>query len=377
MRNIRQLDSLRGIAVILVVISHWLPQTHVLNRLPIGGIGVDIFFVLSGFLISKILFDARNSEAPTGGIIKNFYIRRALRIFPIYYITIFLMHAFHEYTESNIRENFVYFLTYTSNFYFFEIGKWDGMVSHLWSLAVEEQFYLLWPFILLFVNKKYLPHVIVCFILIGTGSQIALRGNDMLDVLTWCCFDSFGMGALLAWVWTYRPSHLTRYYKYVSIAAISAFIVFCIGIPEVSWDYVPFRTLVSIMSLWAIAYIIVNRDRERLHLGFVLNNRPLIFAGKISYGLYLFHLSVPTITYMSLKPYLNPLLRGRIPLTPFYLVVNTVILLAIAVFSYYLIEKRFLNLKKYFAYDKSRVVSVELQPAAAEALTAPKEKAGI
>lgn len=375
MRNIRQLDSLRGIAVILVIISHWVSQASIINRLPIGGMGVDIFFVLSGFLITKILFEARNSGAPAVGIIKNFYVRRALRIFPAYYLTIFLLYAFHQYTESDIRQNFAYFLTYTSNFYFFNIDRWDGMVSHLWSLAVEEQFYLFWPFMMLFTSKKYLPHVIIGFIAIGVGSQIALRENDMMDVLTWTCFDSFGMGALLSWMWTFRPGMLNRYFTFITIAAVAAFIVFCTGVPDVAWPYVPFRTLISIMTLWVIAYIIIRTD-QRMGLGFLLNNRLLIFVGKISYGLYLFHLSVPGLTYWLIKPYVNPLVRGNVPLTPFYLVVNTALLWMIAVFSYYIIEKRFLDLKKYFVYQKTKAASVPIESVLDITQPPPKKKAG-
>jgi len=175
MKYIKQLDSLRAIAVILVIISHWIPATNVINRIPNGAIGVDIFFVLSGFLISKILFDQRNNaellNIPKFTLVKNFYVRRTLRIFPIYYLTIFVLLLFSKSTGTNIQSAFAYFLTYTSNFYFFKIQTWDGMVSHLWSLAVEEQFYLIWPWIILFSNKKYFLHIITIFILIGVLSN--------------------------------------------------------------------------------------------------------------------------------------------------------------------------------------------------------------
>jgi peptidoglycan/LPS O-acetylase OafA/YrhL len=196
MTYIKQLDSLRAIAVILVVINHWVPSSHIINKLPNGAIGVDIFFVLSGFLISKILFDSRNNvdliTIPKSVLIKNFYVRRALRIFPIYYLTIFTLLFFSKSTGTDIASSFVYFATYTSNFYFFNIKDWDGMISHLWSLAVEEQFYLIWPGIIFYTKKKYFIYVISGVILIGILSQYLLQNVEMSTLLTFTCFHAFG-----------------------------------------------------------------------------------------------------------------------------------------------------------------------------------------
>src|ERR1700754_2151344 len=154
MRYIKELDSIRAIAVLLVIISHWIPPNIPINILPNGPIGVNIFFVLSGFLITWILLENRKKteelENTRGTVLKNFYIRRILRIFPIYYLVVFVLYIFSESSGTEIRSALPYYLTYTSNFHFFYIDKWDGILSHLWSLAVEEQFYLLWPSIMLF-----------------------------------------------------------------------------------------------------------------------------------------------------------------------------------------------------------------------------------
>lgn len=131
MKYIKQLDSIRAIAVILVIISHWLPKTNVLNIIPNGNIGVDIFFVLSGFLITKILFDIRSKaevlNIPKAILIKNFYVRRTLRIFPIYYLTILVLLLFSKNTGTDIHSAFIYLITYTSNLYFFNIQKWGSL----------------------------------------------------------------------------------------------------------------------------------------------------------------------------------------------------------------------------------------------------------
>lgn len=133
MKYVKELDSLRAIAVIFVIISHWIPQSNIINKIPNGPIGVDIFFVLSGFLISKILFENRNKaeefNLPKMTLVKNFYVRRTLRIFPIYYLTIFVLLLLSNKTGIDIESGLIYYLTYTTNFYFFNIQYWNGVIS--------------------------------------------------------------------------------------------------------------------------------------------------------------------------------------------------------------------------------------------------------
>ena len=359
MKYIKQLDSLRAIAVIFVIIAHWVPQTHFLNKTPNGAIGVNIFFVLSGFLISKILLDHRNKaeqlDVPKSKVVKNFYIRRILRIFPIYYLTIFLLLIFHEHTDTNIKSAFLYFLTYTSNFYFFQLQRWDGMISHLWTLAVEEQFYLIWPWLMLLVNKKYLLHVILGFILTGVVSQWLLMDVNMSVILTFTCFDAFGLGALLAWQMTYGRKYLGRLYTGLSIAAIVSILLFFFGLITTILIF-PLRTIVSIIALWLIAYIVLNQQNDKLKINMLLNNRILIFLGKISYGLYLYHHIIPgALNLKIIDRYFNPLLPDYLykdHWARLYVTENAILLVVISWLSYVLIEKRFLNLKRQFEYEK-------------------------
>ncbi|MES2429402.1 MAG: acyltransferase [Bacteroidota bacterium] len=358
MKYIKQLDSLRAIAVMLVMISHWIPSKHSINFSQFGAIGVDIFFVLSGFLITNILFNSRDkaelSQTSRSTLIKNFYIRRTLRIFPIYYMVIFLLLIFSEITDTNIKSAFLYFATYTSNFYFFKIHTWDGMISHLWSLAVEEQFYLIWPWFILFTNKKYFFHIIISFILIGILGQFFMMGIKMSTVLTFNCFDAFGLGALLAWKMTYRKEKLKKFFSLISVIAALSFIFYIIGTFQNIW-ILPLRTIVSLITLWIITYIIIYRDTESLKFKFIFNNRILIFLGKISYGLYLYHSIIPgTINTKIIDIYLNPYLPDFLYKKHWgelFLVENAILVVAISWLSFILIEKRFLNLKKYFEYQ--------------------------
>lgn len=346
-----------------MIINHWVPTTNLINRIPIGAIGVNIFFVISGFLISKILFDNRNKaeelNIPKLTLIKNFYVRRTLRIFPIYYLTIFVLLLFSKSTETNIQSAFVYFVTYTSNFYFFNQG-WDGMVSHLWSLAVEEQFYLIWPWIILFSNKKYFLHIISIFIFIGVLSQYLMSGVEMGSVLTFTCFDAFGLGAILSWIITYSNEKLKKFYLIISIVSAISFFLFIIGSIQNKWTFIPLRTIVSLITLWIITYIIINRDTNSLKFKFILNNRILIFLGKISYGLYLYHNIIPTILNLKIiNIYINPLLPDLL-YKKYWVQLhhweNIILLVATSWLSFIFIEKRFLNLKKHFEYQNENSV---------------------
>lgn len=358
MQYIKQLDSLRGVAVTLVIISHWLPEQNILNSIPNGQIGVDIFFVLSGFLISKILFDNRDKAIalgqPISSVLKGFYIRRSLRIFPIYYLTIIVLYIFADSTNTTIKDSFIYYATYTSNFYLFDIQHWDGMLSHLWSLAVEEQYYLIWPWLVLLVRKKYILPIIFIFIAIGIGSQFMLSGVKMSRILTFTCFDAFGLGSLLAWMITYKKEKLVFYFKRLSIIAIVAFLYFLYGAITKQWVVFSVRTTVSILTVWLMYYIYLYHQTDTFKGRFILNNGLLIFIGKISYGIYLYHNIVPRMVVRKyIDVYFNPLLPDFFNIkykTILLLAENGVMVILISWLSFVLIEKRFLILKKRFKY---------------------------
>ncbi|MBS1598804.1 MAG: acyltransferase [Bacteroidetes bacterium] len=164
MKYIKGLDSLRALAINLVVISHWgLPIESALivrfvdqDRVLAGRFGVDLFFVLSGFLITSILLQERkNSNESKLYVIRNFFVRRILRIFPIYYLFIFFVASIH---YPFVKDHLIWILSYTSNILVYKQQLWYPM-SHTWSLAVEEQFYLIWPWLIVFVPEKWLKHV--------------------------------------------------------------------------------------------------------------------------------------------------------------------------------------------------------------------------
>src|SRR6478735_4517700 len=128
-----QLDGLRAIAVGCVMAFHFIPGVEQIA--PLGSIGVRLFFVLSGFLITRILLASREQDLATAT--KSFYIRRSLRIFPVFYLVLAITWAMN---IGPVRSTIGWHVTYLTNAYLFDRGSWHGSISHLWSLAVEEQF---------------------------------------------------------------------------------------------------------------------------------------------------------------------------------------------------------------------------------------------
>lgn len=354
MQYIKQLDSLRAIAVILVIITHWFPEGHPLHTYTSFFNGVDIFFTLSGFLITRILLGNREQTAAAGAgkwnVFKNFYARRTLRIFPIYYLTITALFILGPKTTTDIRESFLYFVTYTSNFYFYKIGAWDGILSHLWSLAVEEQFYLIWPWIILLANKRYLPWIMVLAIAIGIAGQVTTS-----DILTFSCFDGFGIGALLAWLLQYRAAWLEKIYlPSLWIAALCFALQAVRVLSESTIVIVPSRTLTAICTFAVINFILLRRRENGAFSTYVLQNRWLVIMGKISYGIYLYHLLIPHFTGKALA-YLNSYLPFNPAPNNIYLIAteNFLILLLVSYTSWKLIEQPVLKYKERFEYKPS------------------------
>ena len=196
------LNGIRAIAVFFVIISHRFPIDSITRLFPLGGIGVDVFFSLSGFLISRILIQGidkvRRGESDNYTLIKNFILRRALRIFPLYYSVLFFLYYTKGLFGNNIKENFYWYFFYAANFLVYKENRWFNGLAHLWSLSVEEQFYLVWPFILVILFKNRILLLIVLVIIIGTIYPFFFKG--FTAILTLSCINAFGVGTLLAYV---------------------------------------------------------------------------------------------------------------------------------------------------------------------------------
>jgi len=353
MQYIKQLDSIRGMAVLLVMLSHWLP-TSVSH---LGAFtGVNTFFVLSGFLISNILFRNKNeAEAKDQSklvVLKNFFFRRALRIFPIYFLVVITLAMLGESRIPGIKYDIVYLLTFTINFHIYLVKHFGKYTSHLWSLAVEEQFYLVWPWLMLFLKRKYIPYAILVFILTGSMSEFFIK-DEFGYIITYTCLAAFGLGALLSWVYTYKPQYLKRTYQVLSYIILTELGIIILWITGFKIPALPLRTLLSTVALWVITYIVLNNTaNKKLKFSFLLNNRKLIFIGKISYGFYLYHLYIPYLTSGFLS-YLESTLPNFLQPYAFILYFISIfcITLLLSWLSWHWIEMPIMRLKSYFEYQ--------------------------
>lgn len=352
-----QLNGLRFVFVFMVLIHHWAPQA-ITEQYRIGWAGVDLFYVLSGFLIGEILILEKEATQNRGLSIRNFLIRRALRIFPLYYAAVLLYSAFVD--DGGIL---IYNLTYTNNivqaFHSTDIPQdfW-----HLWSLCVEEQFYLLFPLILFFVKKRFLPAILVFGIVFSLVGRVILVSNNRVSdfdpyVLMPFCLDSLFLGVGLAYLKTYNYPFLKKLLRnpLIVFSAVAASIVSIVALcyfNSVVGIYGFLRPLVSVAGFLVIGYSVIIGYRGFLKSFF--ENRYISMLGKISYGIYLLHPFVERLWYKTAgqNPVRNffidlqtPFISNRYVIDFFFLFVITV---AISYLSFFYFEKRFLKLKTLF-----------------------------
>ena len=343
LKYIKGINGLRAIAVILVVIYHWLQQCSLVNFFPIGRIGVDIFFVISGFLISKILFQEKNNDDLNFNrkvkIIKNFMIRRTVRIFPIYYILLIFLYITN---GVEFRNNIIYYVTYTTNIFFYHTRAWYGMAAHFWSLAVEEQFYLFWPFLLIFINKKYTLKFIIFAIVVGTLYSFAINDDMGSNILTLSCINAFGIGALYSYLIIYRPIYTENVSKIIRILFFPMILLIILNYTILKIDYFPLRLIVSVITVNFIRICLEGKSKNIFYK--IMNWKILNFIGILSYGIYLFH--NPFTNYWR-RLLLKMGMQNKIDNIYLEFMIKFSILILISYLSWIIIEKPFLKLKRY------------------------------
>jgi len=358
-----QLDSLRTLAVALVVIYHWFPIGSGINWLPNGTIGVMVFFVISGFLISRILITNRNAieagKSTLGNTYRNFFVRRALRIFPLYYLTITAVWLFIP-ESSDINEHPLYFYLYGYNILLYQTGNWSDLLSPFWTLGVEEQLYVVWPWVVLLMPRRYLLWAIGGLLLGG----ILFRGygysqGDLDGVLTPASFDAFGLGALWAWYTTDGSDRMEAFRKRLPWAAVLA-LVLIIGLLMLPGDQLMVvlfqRTMISVIALY---FVVGGSFGFTGPLGAMLNNQALRYIGRISYGIYVFHMIVPGYIVPLILKIMNKIFRGHVPDLGYWghRLFSLAVLITVASASWYALEKPINSLKRYYSYNTKAVNS--------------------
>ena len=355
MKYIKSLDAIRAFAVIIVVVWHWWHPINPVRNLfiPGGEFGVTLFFVLSGYLITSILLKAKQGNKGTLEIIKNFIIRRALRIFPLYYafIAVLILIQF-PFGKGHL----VYFLTYTSNFLSIKERSWNTF-SHTWSLSVEEQFYLIWPWLILLIKDKYLKYLFISSILIAVFSvffSIKILHIHFDPIFTSSCFDAFGIGGAYAYA-SLNEDRLKKFIRYLRLFLPLALLIYFaekivpfFGIFPLTMSFD--RTTDSIISVWLIHLAITNKSIWIKNK--ILENKFINLIGKMSYGIYLIHYPFPGIFYNCVNMLVNKFPRLKFLFSSHFF--NTLFmcfaLFFICYLSFEFFERRVTGFKRKFNY---------------------------
>jgi peptidoglycan/LPS O-acetylase OafA/YrhL len=302
-RHYAALDGIRGIAILLVFAVHYGDLSHatspllrVVNEVKSWGwIGVDLFFVLSGFLITGILYDSRNSRS----YYRTFYIRRALRLFPVFYGLMFVLLLLTPVLHVHWRWGHLGVLFYGANIaYAFDASLQDAGLAPLgplWTLAVEEQFYLLWPAAVRKLrNRESLLKLTLALIVVAfAGRIVALQAGVPTDIVHWelpTRMDSLAVGAALALLLRGPRVELWRR------VARNAFLPLCAALLAIRLYAGTFdmqnKTVMEagyLVLAFAAAALIAETLRTGSWAHRFFSNRVLRFLGRISYGFYIYH----------------------------------------------------------------------------------------
>lgn len=352
------LDVLRGIAILLVFFYH---NFHFLPIFQFGWMGVDLFFVLSGFLITEILLSSQKEK----NYFRNFYARRFLRISPLYYLTLFAFLCLSPYlfSEQNMgiyhyyTQNQVWFWSHLQNWLFVQKGlSSTPYLSHFWSLAVEEQFYLFWPLIIfLLKDLKRLRICIIALIIAALAIRIYMWHQYPSDMVKYYCntltrMDSLLMGCLLL-VWQKEGKSLpVKKINYTILFCVSFLITgFLLGNDLKQTN--PFFSTIgyTVISVLCASLLYLFIKGEVKPFNWLKTSSLLNYIGKISYGIYIFHIPV----HLVLSSVLMNILRNNLQFTATeaLLSVATISLIVTIVagsLSFYLLEKPLSTLKKHF-----------------------------
>ena len=358
-RHFTALDGFRGVAVLLVMLSHFIKTGGVIGDqepwhllLRGGFVGVDMFFVLSGFLITGILLDSPKCGAR---YFRTFYLRRFLRIFPLYYGVLALALGWFRHPGGDSPWWFVGFASNLGDAYH---GRWlhvtDGVsIAHFWSLAVEEQFYLIWPLLVYLLPVRRLVQVSLALLVIAplSGVMFFVADNGLGSyVFTLNRFHTLGMGALLA-VALRHPTYWQRCEAWaLPLGALTGLLT------TVGLMYAPRSGFCSAApALWAPylwGSVLVLSLRPGGLLAGCLSWRSLVFIGRISFGLYVYHSFFENWASQHVyEEWLVPALAGeRGTALLVFLPLAYALSIALAWLSWRCFEKPILSLNRRFQY---------------------------
>lgn len=348
------LDGIRGCAILLVLIYHCVNVSiFPFNQITdIGWTGVDLFFVLSGFLITGILIDTKGNN----NFLITFFFRRSLRIFPLYYLVLLIffvvlsipeINEANKYLDKRHFQDIFYYLTYTQNINF-SFNGWGitDILNPFWSLAIEEQFYLVWPLVILFTKNNKLLFISIFLITISLITRNLIPDNPFSYVFTLARFDSLTIGSIAAFL-IRRDVKLLNKYVFpifiISISVLAVVIFYTRSVSIMNPHFIRYGyTLFDILFACIIIFIF-----DKAHIGKLSNiffdTAFLRFFGRYSYGIYVYH----WLLYRGLYVYLEL----KFSLHKLYIIPFLIFVVLVSMLSYHLYEKRFLKYKSKIDED--------------------------
>ena len=345
------LDGLRAFAVGGVLVNHYLPEDSCIQFLPWGSLGVQLFFVISGFLITGVLLDMRpgGEPAPLRHALRIFYMRRFLRIFPPYYALLLVYVA----AKVSFSHGAAWACPlYVFNFLTVFVHEPFLYLGHLWTLCIEEQFYLVWPLVVLALPRRWIIPVAALLVIAAPvfRSILEIRGVPYLAIrnLPLSQFDALAGGALLAmarWDASCRPG-LVVWEKCRPWIALAGFVLYLLCLKG------PVSQTVQMLGATASALFMAALVDWAAHgakgiAGNMLAFRPLVYIGKISYGIYLYQFASLFLLYKLQHLLGHPRLMNN---WAGFALVWTAITILISMVSWHLFERPILQLKRRFPY---------------------------
>ncbi len=374
---IKSLDGVRAIAIVLVMTFH-----AEITRF--GWMGVQLFFVLSGYLIIGILWREKFAQTPTAYKFKKFWIRRALRIFPLYfgYIAFLVLSYVIFHSPATVPEYLPYLLTYTFNYSLYLPEIIGPVFTFLWSLSVEEQFYIFFPFIILLCKPKFTRNLMIAIIIggplirYGLGLWYQSKGivdNVVASSVYWNTFshlDAFFMGGIIPVLALDKKIKKPQLIFFASliivfVAGLINYIYVKDGNPYITdfgyhhgqtnlYDHVwPYTLLNCLFASFILLLVSDNKTAFVKWLCNKLETNWVVRIGRVSYGMYVFHWVIVVYFYHHLFHTNNLLLKTA--LFPLYVLIVYIV----AEISFRLFESKFLILKDKLSLEPKDKVPYE------------------
>ncbi|HVD98361.1 MAG TPA: acyltransferase [Cytophagaceae bacterium] len=314
-------------------------------------LGVDTFFLISGFLITYLLLVEKETQGKIN--IGKFYLRRALRILPLYYLSILIAPLLVRVTHGE-QPNYLINIFFLNNFYAIQTEQWTFPFAHFWSICVEEHFYLFWPWLIAFVPTKKLPALFSFLLLIsilfrGYAATTMEYPYYTLYLHTLSRIDVMVIGAIIAYVHFQKPIQLSVPLT-VRILVYGFFILILCIEPNNLWGSIFMAMVKKYFYIAVIAFEMINYLFNPKAIFNFKKKNILHYLGKTSYGIYMFgNMLIPFIISGIEQKLTHTFLHNVV----LFLCLNVVITCIVATISYELFEKHFLSFKKRFELVKT------------------------